>query len=361
MRISTAWLFLLGILFVSAFVFVGDASATEYQRLYSAPRAIAMGGAFVGVADDESALFYNPAGLAGLKNFSWNVLAANLEVSNEMLDNIPIFNSALDNPDLTTLNLLMGKNLSTRVQAGMTFAAPGFAMTGLYQMNGAVRMNNLTFPSGTLEYQTTYGGQIGFGQAVKKFKRHRGEIRYGVAGKVLFRSGGIANINMIQLLTLNSSSILASFPGVGMGFGLDAGVQYIIPINKKFSIMNGISMTDIGNTTFATGSPAQLSNFTVGTAVRYTSSEVIATLAYDHSNILDSVDWREKTHLGLELKFAFLSLMGGLNQFHPTYGASIDFLMAKVNYVSYAQDLGLLWNQIVERRQMLQVALKFDL
>ena len=42
--------------------------AAPLDNLQGSARDLAMGSAFVGVADDSSALFFNPAGLSGLKN-----------------------------------------------------------------------------------------------------------------------------------------------------------------------------------------------------------------------------------------------------------------------------------------------------
>jgi tetratricopeptide (TPR) repeat protein len=48
-----------------AVVLVGHASASGFLSTGPGARAAAMGGAFTGLADDSSAMFYNPAGLAG--------------------------------------------------------------------------------------------------------------------------------------------------------------------------------------------------------------------------------------------------------------------------------------------------------
>ncbi len=50
-------------------------------------RAIAIGGAFVGIADDTSAIFYNPAGLAfQQKNFSVSINGFNIWPTHEYSD-----------------------------------------------------------------------------------------------------------------------------------------------------------------------------------------------------------------------------------------------------------------------------------
>ena len=53
------------LLALAAFAPVEAAKATPSSQVPVGPRAIAMGGAYSAIADDASALFWNPAGLAG--------------------------------------------------------------------------------------------------------------------------------------------------------------------------------------------------------------------------------------------------------------------------------------------------------
>ena len=46
-------------------------SAFPFLKINIGARAVAMGGAFTGLADDESSLYYNPAGIASMKQNRW--------------------------------------------------------------------------------------------------------------------------------------------------------------------------------------------------------------------------------------------------------------------------------------------------
>ena len=49
-------------------VFVANAFANGLSLNSIGPKALGMGGAFVGLADDGTAIYWNPAGLAGQSN-----------------------------------------------------------------------------------------------------------------------------------------------------------------------------------------------------------------------------------------------------------------------------------------------------
>jgi hypothetical protein len=62
------------------------ASAKELKWTHYGLRPLAMGNAFVAVADDYNALFYNPAGLARLKDWDGEFLNPSVEVSRNTID-----------------------------------------------------------------------------------------------------------------------------------------------------------------------------------------------------------------------------------------------------------------------------------
>ena len=72
-------------------------------------------------------------------------------------------------------------------------------------------------------------------------------------------------------------------------------------------------------------------------------------------------EWQKKNHLGLELKFPLFSFYGGINEVSLTYGVGRNIAMLNLMYLSYGEDQATLAGQDTERRQMVQIALKFDL
>lgn len=351
-----------GVLFVLAVFFSSYTTlADDFHPLYRGVRATGMGGAAVAIADDEEAIFYNPAGLGSVKAPVFNVASITADISNDLLSGFGGLQTAFSSANPVAFDSLIGQDLYGRVQGVSSLLFPRFGVAAIVQAEAGLNLNNTAFPQGQIGETVTYGLQLGYGTPIVKFKHHRGFLRFGVAPKLLWRSGSYQNVSLTQLLTANSSSLLAGFPAVGMGMGLDTGVQSEYNVSKKVSLHGGIAITDIGDTHFSTGALPIQSNFTAGAAIRYKYSDIVATLTYDYAHFFENVDWRKKTHIGTEFKFPMLTLYAGLNELHPTYGAALDILLIKITYVAYAEDLSVVNGANVERRQMVQAIFKFDI
>jgi hypothetical protein len=338
------------------------ALADEFRPLFRGARAQAMGNAFTAVADDEEALFYNPAGLAGIEKFSFTLVSASADVSNNAVSNYSTFEGVASNPSITSLNNLIGQDLYARGTGMAALTFPGFEVAGIYDQQAAIRLKSLALPEGIIGYQATDGVQAGFGATVWRLRRKRGELRVGAAGKIMYRSGGYQFPTLTELLTLNSSTILANNHALGVGMGADVGTQFIYHASKnKLDLKAGLAMTDIGNTAFSSGADPQLSNLSFGLAATLNSRDMQATLAYDYAHILDNTDWRKRNHLGLELKFPVLSLYAGMNQLSFCYGAALDLWIIRVNFVSYAEEQATVPGQDTESRMMVAATVKFEL
>jgi hypothetical protein len=322
-----------------------------------------MGNAFTAVADDEEAVFYNPAGLAGINKFSLMLGSVSVDTSNELISNFSTYQKAISNYSISSLNTLIGKNLYARGTGLASFTVPGFELAGIYDAQVAVRLKNLAYPQGIIVYQTTYGVQTGVGFKVFKLKRNRGELRFGVSGKLLYRSGGFQYPTLTQIMTLSTQAIESGFASQGTGYGLDTGTQFVYHlVKKKLDLQAGLVMTDIGNTAFSSGAASQLSNLSFGLAAILRSRDLTATLAYDSGHILDgSMDFSRKNHFGLELKFPVVSLSAGINALSPTFGASLDLWIFKVSGLYYGEDQATVANQDLEQRTMVNASVKFDL
>lgn len=209
--------------------------------------------------------------------------------------------------------------------------------------------------------QNTYGAQAAFGIPIFKFPKRKGELRFGMAGKTLWRNGGYQEPTLTQLLTFDFKNIANGFTKSGVGYGLDSGIQLVYRIQKDLELLSGLAINDMGNTSFSNGPDPQKSNTTFGISTRYTRSDMVATFAYDYSHLFDFMDWRLKTHLGMEVKFPFIRLYLGLNQLYPTYGAGFDLGLIRFMLVSYASEQSVSWGVNPDRRLLGNVSIKLSL
>jgi hypothetical protein len=328
-----------------------------------------MGGAFVALADDEGAVFLNPAGLAGGIEPRFHYLPIDIDASLDTYSAFTQSSSLLGNFSVDTLNALMGKNIYGRTQIAPTLILPRFALGLLVDGQIAYFSKNMSLPQMTLGYQVTNGVQFATGFSLKAKSRRRreqvgGELRLGLGVKLLFRRGGYRELPTTTLLNLSGgASLLNQVAGAwGSGYGVDLGVQYILPLSDRVTAYLGSAMTDLSNTTFTGGADPIEENLALGAALRFHLGMNELTLAYQANALTTrAIDWKQRNHLGLEWKLPLLSLYGGIHQVYFTYGTAFDLWILRVTALSYAQELGTYVRQDPNRRYMLKFDLKFSL
>ncbi|MCM2279531.1 MAG: hypothetical protein NDJ89_15755 [Oligoflexia bacterium] len=338
------------------------ARAEPLRELYRGARAQAMGNAFTALADDEQAIFYNPAGLAGIQKHAIHYFVSDLEISRDIIGNYQSL-STISSPSGDAMNAMMGKNTNGRAQLSPSFVMPNFGVAILLDQQFAVMAKNQALPNITLGYQATNGVQVAYGVSLLGGRRRNQntDLRLGVGGKVMWRRGGFRQIGLTQMLNLDADSLKAMFGSYGRGLGFDVGLQSVMQVNSRLQMNAGIALTEIGDMKFLSGADTQKGNLSAGVAFKYRLPQVGIALAYDYRHILDDADWRKKFHLGSEFQLPMLSLYFGLNQLKLSYGVAFDAWLVKVTALTYTEELGTTLGQDPERRFMLRLALKFGL
>lgn len=327
--------------------------------LVKQPRQTAMGGAGVGLADDEYALFMNPAGLAGQNNRRFKLVGLGVEAPLETYTTLSQSLSALDNFSLSTLNDLMGKEIYVRSSLVPVLQLPNFAITYLLDVQGAIEQFNQANPTFKIGNMVTHGVQAGLGWSLKSGRRATDEWRFGIAGKILFRRGGYFDVSTAGFLQVASGGIdyiNSLVGGYGTGYGADVGVQYVKHIDPKQDFYFGASVTDVFGTSFSSPQAQKIvMNPSIGFAYRRQLEFLKFKIAADIRNIDQAVSFGNKTHLGAEVSIPLFDLYAGLNQLNVTYGAAFDIWVLRVTLLSYAEELGVRFHQLTSRRYMLQV------
>jgi hypothetical protein len=338
----------------------GNARAQNgITTLVKQPRQTAMGGAGVGLADDEYALFMNPAGLAGQETRRFKLIGLGVEAPLETYTTLSQSLSALGNFSLSTLNDLMGKEIYVRSSLVPVIQLPHFAITYLLDVQGAIEQFNQANPTFKIGNMVTHGVQAGLGWSLKSGRRATDEWRFGFAGKILFRRGGYFDVNTAGFLQVASggmdyiNSLVGSY---GTGYGADVGIQYVKHIDPKQDFYFGASVTDVFGTSFSSPQAQKIvMNPSIGFAYRRQLEFLKFKIAADLRNLDQSVSIGNKTHIGTEVSVPLFDFYAGLNQLNFTYGASFDIWVLRLTLLSYAEELGVRFHQLTSRRYMLQV------
>ncbi len=348
-------------IFSSLLVFFEARAKEQTFELVRQPRTMAMGGAGVGLADDEYALFHNAAGLAGLEERGFRPLGLGVEGSWDSYANLSDILALSSNFTISSLNVLMSKDIAFRASEVPMILLPHFALAYIFDAQIVLNQNNKVNPNLNLGYMTTHGLQVGTAWSFKQGRHPTDEFRVGVATKLLFRKGGFYDIGTAGLLqaTGDGRAYLNNLIGTyGTAFGGDIGVQYLKKLSPTATISLGSSLTDVGDTKFSSSSNAMTipMNWSLGLGYKKMVDKT-AKLSFglDMRNMLLATALSNKIHVGSEVDLGFISLQLGLNQLNASYGVTFDAWVLKLMFLSYAEELGPSYHQLTSRRMMLQV------
>ena len=335
----------------------------ELRELYRGARMTGMGGAFVAIADDEQAIWVNPAGLAGIQKTAFHYAVADVEFSNDIASEILSGMPTLQALGSGNLGAVIGKNIYGRVQITPTLVMPGWGIGFISDHQFGAILKNRVFPNTTVAMQSTNGVQIAQSFTLTRKGRRRGpgagELRVGFAAKALWRRGGYNAIPMTQLLNLSTDYILALGGTYGFGFGLDLGTQYVRSIGNNTQVSLGVAYTDIGDIAFSNGADTQKGNLSAGVGLTYKATGFDFTLAADYRHINEDTDARKRIHAGFEFALPLIKVYGGLSQTLPEYGAAVDIWILRVTALTYTEARGQTLGQDDERRWLTRLDAKF--
>lgn len=352
-RISAAWLLFW---FLQASVALAQGGVTTLVKM---PRQTGMGGAGVGLADDEYALFLNPAGLAGQDTRRLKLLGLALEAPLSTYTTLSSSLSGVSNFSASTLNQFIGKEIFIRSSMVPMVTLPHFAISYLLDVQGALTGYNLANPSFQIGNMVTHGVQAGMGWSLKSGRRAVDEWRVGLAAKMLWRRGGYFDINTAGFLQVSNgglSYINQQVGSYGVGYGADVGLQYVRHIDRDTEFSAGASVTDVGGVRFSSPQAQTIvMNPSVGVGYTRKIDLMKVKFAADLRNLDQDISFSNKTHLGAELSLPVIKLYGGLNQMNITWGAAMDLWIFKLGLFSFSEELGVQYHQVTSRRYMLQV------
>ncbi len=332
------------------------AFGAELERLNESVRALGMGGAFTAVADDEGALFYNPAGLARQRKLiSFGVLNPLVEINSNTIDFIDDFDNTNGSSPAEIANLIrdyIGDPVYTRATVMPYFTGFNFGIAALGRVDLAAEAHNLINPELETHAERTVSLHGGYAMDFDG-------LAVGGVVKIVDADTLNRTYEAVEIAAKDFFDLVRDDFESDTGFGLDVGALYTfdIPLSPTvgvavINLVNpGIKNTDVFERQVNLGASAKLDLELV---------ELLGAIdVFDvTTNIGEDDDFGKRLHVGVELVLPLiLSLRAGINQGYPTVGVTTDFLAAKLEYAYYMEEIGSSAGSDKDRRQVLQFTL----
>lgn len=317
------------------------------NRLYRSAYFLGRGDTGISVADDEEAIFYNPAGLAlGKGIYKKTVLASpQIEVSRatrdiarqlgaENADAVDTVRDHIGDPIHFGLQNFTGLILR-RVALG-AFVSSGVSMLA-YKSKDAGALE-------TVEIGAVANGGATFSLAESFFSP---SLMFGVTAKYLQRGKGYASASTAEIDEVKEKfDDTSSFIGMGAGGGADVGMMWQRggQLNPSF----GMTLSDVGNTKITPTDDTDLDldvkqTLNLGVALEPGTKWSKLRLLADYRDALGAVESnpRKRIHLGGELTVRdFIGFTLGLNQGYPGGGVYMDLYVVRLDFGVYTEEIG---------------------
>lgn len=320
------------------------AQNNEVRSFYRGVRALGMGGAGVAVANDETSLLVNPAGLGRLRNMYGTILDPEVEGST----NWPILylEKAYSNPlDLENMAPTLAAHpdapFHAKAQLFPSFVVRNFGIGifGKQLLDARVDADGNNVQA---FYQDDLALLLGF-----NFRLWGGRIKLGVTGKMISR------IELDQNLPLTGPLDYKSTASEGVGMGFDAGLMLTAPIAWLPTL--AAVVRDVGSTRFDSMTGMRLSSATtpatvdqdidVGFSVQpIHSKNTRSVFAAEYKKITAAAAASDKmrhVHIGYEYNYAdLLFFRAGMNQRYWTAGFELASEHTQIQFAYFADDIG---------------------
>jgi hypothetical protein len=357
--LSGFWILVVAFILSSA----SGVPAKEYSTLHRGVRPLGMGGAFTAVADDENALFYNPAGLSEISTLQLGVLNPMVEVSKNSID---MYNDAQDTDFDDTgevtefLRDYTGEHQHLRVSlfphVGFNMAGHGIMVAGLAQATADLDVRNPVWPEAHVDSVTDVGLLAGIGLNLPLTG-----FRAGASIKFISRKSLEEIYTATDIASDGFEDKVEDDINSGSGVSVDLGAIYRLPFIEVFDLDMGLAIQNLPEMDMGDAKPLETqANFGLAAKKTFTRFVLVAALDYmDLSNSHDAdEDMAKRIHMGAEVQLPkILSVRAGFNQGYYTAGATVDFRAVRFDVATYGEEVGAHAGQREDRRYIVQITI----
>jgi len=362
-------------LLLTVFILISSAASARngiVRENFQGVRPTGMGNAFVALADDANALWYNPAALVYNKGVHFNLFDTSLGVDSAgTLDRLrsAVFDGNFD-------NLVNDDTTYVRFNVKPTLITPYFGLSVYTNANGFFEIQNLSLPEVDVYAFNDLAAIAGFGLPLGE------NFSIGMSVRLIQRSGVDAHLTVYDLLDqlggISQEAFLdaayrelKTMMGMGYGIGLNLGAMARIPLGQKRGkgprLQLAATVEDAGQTTFrsfgSTAPPPPIRpTYNAGMALVYDAGkDAVVNITFDVRHMFEPEPFVKTAHFGLEYRHKFFALRAGAHQLYPTFGASFELLPhTRVHFSTFASELGTSVHERSQRWYTLQAVVGFN-
>ncbi len=338
-------------------------SAKEYPTFHRGVRPLGMGGAFTAVADDENALFYNPAGLSEISTLQLGIFNPLIEVSKKTIDMV---NDAQDTDfDDTgeTTNFLrdyVGEHQHARAalfpHVGFNIFGFGAMVGGIGQATVDLEVRNPVWPEAHIDMVVDKGLLGGVGG-----KLPLTGLRAGASIKMISRDSLEEVYTATEIASDNFDSQMDDDQNSGSGVSLDLGAIYTLPFVKAADLDVGLAIQNVPSMDMGDARDID-TQANLGFAVKKEFLKFRLLGAIDYMDVTKAIgedeDFGKRLHMGVEFQLPIiLSVRAGLNQGYYSLGATIDAWVFRFDFATYGEEVGSYAGQREDRRYVGQITI----
>ncbi len=355
-------------LLLSLTAFTGPVLAKEHWTQFGL-RPMGMGNAYVAVADDFNALFYNPAGLARLEAWDGELINPRVTLSTGVRGIVDDIQNTTNSSGVSSTLDLIEKYTgeSFHIGLGLTphliFPNFGFAI-GLEFGTSIVFHREIA-----VDLDAGVRAIVPIAFAMNFFDKR---LSVGLGLKARARAGvdhefSMEDIQAFQKKTADQDGKeLEDYVLGGIGAGADVGLLFTP--TKTMEPTLGLSVTDLGGTAYkkvsitdkAIGRPdTQHASVNVGMSLKPIKRDWLYLLtSVDMHSINQETSFSKKLSLGSELGLgSILKFQAGLYQGYMTAGMQFDVGLLNLRLLTYSEDLGSVAGFKEDRRIAFQLKL----
>ncbi|MFH2128920.1 MAG: hypothetical protein ABIK68_00990 [bacterium] len=352
------------VLLIALVVFGGTIlHADEPQYLRRSIRALGMGDAFVAVANDENALFYNPAGLQSLQQHIVEILTINATLNQNFTD----FSKEDSSDQSAVIGRMVGKKFYADLNlSALSISGPGWGYSLFSGFRFDAKIRNPTVPYFELLSYLQYGAIGGMA-----FNFLDETLLVGASYKVINRNGVRKDLHVVDFLDDNFSDQLEDDFSTKIASSPDIGVIYILEKYYNCEPRLALVVKNIGDMDFGnTGKVPMSVDVGVSTESEFAGFNMI--LAMDWVDLTAATtqyrSFKRNLKMGVEIGMwkrsnthHALSFRAGRNGEYGTWGLSVNipYFPMKIDYANWSEEVGNVAGDIEDKRQSIQISFNF--